>query len=141
MERRAILTGALAILATRRAAKAEQQATKMYRLGFLGTTSPTSHGAFVEAFRQGLREREYVEGKNLVIEYRWAESDYARLPALAAELVHLKVDAILTHGTPGARAAKAATATIPIVVAITGDAVATGLVQSLAHPGGNVTGV
>jgi putative tryptophan/tyrosine transport system substrate-binding protein len=140
MKRRAILTGGIAMLAMRGAATAEQ-ATKMYRLGFLGTTSPRSHGAFVEAFRQGLRERGYLEGKNLVIDYRWAESDYARLPALAAELVQLKVDVILTHSTPGARAAKAATTTIPIVIAITGDAVATGLVQSLTHPGGNVTGV
>ena len=140
MKRRAVRTGAIAMLATRRAANAEH-ATKMFRLGFLGTTSPASHGAFVEAFRQGLRERGYLEGKNLVMEYRWAESDYARLPALAAELVHLKVDVILTHGTPGARAAKAATTRIPIVIAITGDAVATGLVQSLTHPGANVTGM
>jgi putative tryptophan/tyrosine transport system substrate-binding protein len=116
------------------------QPTKVYRIGFLGTTSPKSHGAFVDAFREGLRERGYVEGKNLTIEYRWAESDYARLPALAAELVRLKVDLILTHGSPGSRAAKEAATTIPIVIAITGDAVATGLVQSLARPGGNITG-
>jgi ABC-type uncharacterized transport system, periplasmic component len=117
-----------------------QPATKVYRIGFLGTTSPKSHGAFVNAFREGMRERGYVEGKNLTIEYRWAESDYARLPALAAELVRLNVDLILTHGSPGSRAAKEATTTIPIVIAITGDAVATGLVQSLARPGGNITG-
>jgi putative ABC transport system substrate-binding protein len=94
----------------------------------------------VDAFRDGLRERGYVEGKNVIIEYRWAENDYGRLPALAAELVRLNVDLILTHGTPGGRAAKAATTTIPIVVAIAGDAVATRLVQSLARPGGNLTG-
>ena len=94
----------------------------------------------MDAFREGLRERGYVEGKNVTIEYRWAESDYGRLPALAAELVGLKVDLILTHGSPGSRAAKEATTTIPIVIAITGDAVATGLVQSLARPGGNLTG-
>jgi putative ABC transport system substrate-binding protein len=117
-----------------------QPAAKMYRIGFLGSTSQQSHGAFVDAFREGLRERGYIEGKNLFIEYRWAESDYTRLPALAAELVQLKVDLILTHGSPGGHAAKEATTAIPIVVAITGDAVATGLVQSLARPGGNLTG-
>ncbi len=117
-----------------------QPAAKVYRIGFLGTTSPKSHGAFMDSFREGLRERGYIEGKNVTIEYRWAESDYGRLPALAAELVQLNVDLILTHGTPGARAAKEATTTIPIVVAIAGDAVATGLVSSLARPGGNLTG-
>lgn len=118
-----------------------QPPAKVYRIGFLGVTSPTSpHGAFVDAFREGLRERGYVEGKNVTIEYRWAESDYSRLPVLAAELVRLNVDLILTHGTPGARAAKEATTTIPIVIAIVGDAVATGLVSSLARPGGNLTG-
>jgi len=118
-----------------------QQAGKVWKIGFLGTTSPRSpHGAFLDVFRAGLQERGYVEGKNVVIEYRWAESDYTRLPALAAELVRLNVDLILTHGTPGAGAAKAATTIIPIVIAVAGDAVATGLVQSLARPGGNVTG-
>jgi putative ABC transport system substrate-binding protein len=87
-----------------------------------------------------MKERGYVEGKDFVIETRWAESDYGRLPALAAELVQLKVDLILTHGSPASRAAKETTSSIPIVVAITGDAVATGLVQGLARPGGNVTG-
>jgi putative ABC transport system substrate-binding protein len=117
-----------------------QPTGKVWRIGFLGTTSPKSHGAFVDAFRSGLRERGYVEGKSVTIEYRWAEGDYARLPALAAELVRLNVDLILTHGTPGGQAAKGATTTIPIVIAITGDAVATGLVQSLARPGTNLTG-
>ena len=134
MDRRAFigtLTGGL--LAAPRAAEA-QQAGKVHRMGFLGSTSPKSHGAFVAAFRDGLRERGYVEGKHVLIEYRWAESDYGRLPALAADLVSLNVDLILTHGTPGGRAAKAATTTIPIVIAISGDVDATGLVQSLAHP-------
>ena len=117
-----------------------QPAGKVWRIGFLGSTSTSSHGAFVDAFREGLRERGYVEGKNVTIEYRWAESHYDRLPALAAELVRLNVDVILTHGSPGARAAKDATTTIPIVVAVIGDAVATGLVSSLARPGSNVTG-
>jgi putative ABC transport system substrate-binding protein len=137
--RRQFAIGAAAFLATPFAAHG-QPAGKVHRIGFLGSTSPKSHGAFVDAFRDGLRERGYVEGKNVIIEYRWAESDYGRLPALAAELVRLNVDLILTHGTPGGRAAKAATTTIPIVVAIAGDAVATRLVQSLARPGGNLTG-
>ena len=113
-----------------------QPAGKVWRIGFLGSTSPKSHGAFVAAFREGLRERGYVEGKHVTIEYRWAENDYDRLPALAADLVSLNVDVILTHGTPGARAAKAATTTIPIIVAIVGDALATGHVDSYARPGG-----
>ena len=117
-----------------------QSPGKLWRIGFLGSTSPKSHGPFVAAFREGLRERGYVEGKHVTIEYRWAENDYERLPALAAELVRLNVDVILTHGTPGARAAKAATTTIPIIVAVVGDALATGLVESYARPGGNVTG-
>jgi ABC-type uncharacterized transport system substrate-binding protein len=140
ISRRQAVVGAAALLATPIAAPG-QQSGKVHRIGFLGSTSPKSHGAFVDAFRDGLREREYVEGKNVVIEYRWAESDYGRLPALAADLVRLNVDLILTHGSPGGRAAKAATTTIPIVVAITGDVVATGLVQSLARPGGNLTGL
>jgi putative ABC transport system substrate-binding protein len=87
-----------------------------------------------------LRELGYQEGRNLVIEFRWADSDYARLPKLAAELVAAKVDVLVTHGTPGSRAAKAATATIPIVIAAVSDPVQSGLVPSLARPGGNMTG-
>ena len=117
-----------------------QPAGKVWRIGFLGSTSPKSHGSFVAAFREGLRERGYVEGKHVTIEYRWAENQYDRLPALAADLVRLNVDVILTHGSPGARAAKAATTTIPIIVAIVGDAVTTGLVESYARPGANLTG-
>jgi len=118
-----------------------QTTGKVHRIGVLGVTSPKVHGRFVDAFREALSERGYVEGKDLTIEYRWAEGSYGRLPELAAELIRLPVDLILTHGTPGGRAAKAATTTIPIVIAITGDAVTTGLVESLAHPGGNLTGV
>jgi putative tryptophan/tyrosine transport system substrate-binding protein len=137
--RRRFMATSAALLAAPLGAEA-QSTGKVWQIGFLGSTSPKSHGTFLDAFRESLRERGYVEGKNVTIEYRWAESDYGRLPALSAELVRLNVDLILTHGTPGARAAKAATTTIPIVVAVIGDAVATGLVQSLARPGGNVTG-
>jgi putative ABC transport system substrate-binding protein len=120
---------------------AADQAGKVWRIGFLGSTSPKApHGGFLDGFRAAMRERGYVEGKNLVLESRWAESDYARLPAFADELVRLKVDLILTHGSPGARAVKAATSSIPVVIAVMGDAEATGIVQSLARPGGNITG-
>ena len=111
---------------------------KVARLGFLGVASAT--GFQLEALRAGLRDFGYVEGNNIVIEYRFAEGRYQRLPELAAELVGLKVDVIVTHTAVGARAAKAATATIPIVVAVVGDAVAAGLVSNLARPGSNVTG-
>jgi putative ABC transport system substrate-binding protein len=136
--RRFVVTVATVLVAP--AAAQGQSGAKVHRIGFLGSTSPKSHGAFLDAFREGLRERGYVEGKHFRIEERWADGDYGRLPGFAAELVGLNVDLILTHGTPGGRAAKAATTTIPIVIAIVGDAVATGLVQSLARPGGNLTG-
>jgi putative ABC transport system substrate-binding protein len=94
----------------------------------------------VEALRAGLRDLGYLEGKNVVIDYRWAEGKYDRLSDLAGELVRLRVDVLVTHGTPGALAAKRATTTIPIVVATSADAVASGLVESLARPRGNITG-
>ena len=111
------------------------------RIGYLGTSSASLEPELVKAFRDGLRDHGYVEGQNIVIEYRWAEGNYQRFPALVADLLKLKVDLILTAGTPGALAAKRATQTIPIVMAVTGDAVATGLVSSLARPGGNLTGL
>ena len=117
-----------------------QQASKVYRIGYLGVTTASAHALYVEAFRLGLRDLGYVEGRNLAIEYRWAAGQYGRLPDLAAELVRMKVDLIVTHGTPGSLAAKHATATIPIVMTLSGDAVATGLVASIARPGGNITG-
>ena len=130
----------LGMLAAVPAAGAEQPA-KVFRVGFLGSGSPATYAALVDAFRQGLRELGYVEGQNVVMELRWAEGRFERLPALAAELVRLNVDLILTHGTPGPLAAKQATTTIPIVVAIAGDPVGNGLVASLARPGGNITGL
>ena len=118
-----------------------QQAT-MPVIGFLGATSPGPYAAIVDAVRQGLKESGYVEGQNLAIEFRWANNQLDRLPALAADLVNRNVAAIVTSGSvPPALAAKAATSTIPIVFHTGADPVATGLVDSLNRPGGNVTGV
>ena len=118
-----------------------QPSGKTYRIGFLGVTSYAEYRRRVDALRTGLRQLGYEEGKNIVIHYRWAEGRYDRLPELAAELVKLNVDVIVTHSTPGALAAKQATSTIPIVMAAVGDPVAAGLVASLARPGGNLTGL
>ena len=119
---------------------AQQQPAKVPRIGFLGSASASGFASRIEALRAGLRDLGYVEGKNIVIEFRWADGKYDRLPELAAELVRLKVDVLVTAGTPGTLALKRATTRIPIVMATSGDAVATGLVASLARPGGNVTG-
>ena len=116
------------------------QQPRIHRIGFLRPSSAAGVTSYLEALRTGLRELGYVEGKNLVIEFRWAESKYDRLPELAAELVRLNVELIVTHSTPGALAAKQATTVIPIVIAEQGDSVATGVVSSLARPGGNITG-
>jgi putative ABC transport system substrate-binding protein len=117
-----------------------QQAAKVARIGFLGATFAPGWATRIEALRSGLRDLGYVEGKNILIEPRWAEEQYGRLPALAAELVRLDVDVLLTYGTPGTLAAKRATTDIPIVFLYSGEAVAAGLVASLPRPGGNVTG-
>ena len=117
-----------------------QPARGVHRIAFLGSTSQTGYASQLEAFRVGLRDRGYVEGRNLVIEFRWAEGKLERLPDLAAELVRSKPEVLVTHGGPGAMAAKRATDTIPIVIGVVGEAVAIGAVDSLARPGGNVTG-
>ncbi len=117
-----------------------QQPKKIPRIGLLLAPSASFYSARVEAFRQGLRELGYVEGNNFVIEYRYAEGKLDRLPDLAAELVHLKVDLIVTASNDGALAAKKATRTIPIVFATAADPVGSGLVPDLARPGGNITG-
>jgi ABC-type uncharacterized transport system substrate-binding protein len=117
-----------------------QPGAKVYRIAYLGNSSATLEPELVSAFRQGLRDLNYVEGKNLIIEYRWAEGRYDRFPALVAEVVQLKVDVIVTAGTPAILAAKNGTRTIPIVMAVIGDPVAAGVVPSLARPGGNITG-
>src|SRR5713226_7356487 len=118
-----------------------QQPKKVPRIGFLSALSPSALSAWTEAFRQGLRELGYVEGKTFVVEYRWAEGKIERLPDLATELVRLKVDVIVTSSAAPTRAAKEATTTIPIVMANDNDPVGSGHVASLARPGGNVTGV
>ena len=118
-----------------------QQPAKMYRIGVLSTTGPEQENFVWVDLRRLLRERGLVEGQNLVIEFRYAEARYERLPELAAELVRLEPDLIMARGGPGATAAKRATATIPIVFYSTGDPVGIGLVQSLARPGGNITGL
>jgi ABC-type uncharacterized transport system substrate-binding protein len=118
-----------------------QQPTKVPRIGYLTGATPDGQSARIEAFRQGLRELGYVEGKNIVIEYRYAELKPGRLPELAAELVRLKVDVIVTGGGGITRAAKEATNTIPIVMAQDNDPVANGFIASLARPGGNITGL
>src|SRR5215472_12580951 len=115
-----------------------QQPKKVPRIGYLSAASTTE---IVEAFRRGLRELRYIEGQNIVIEYRFAEGMADRFPNLAAELVQLKVDVMVVTGTPATQAAKNATKTIPIVMKNVTDPVGTGLVASLAHPGGNVTGL
>jgi len=118
-----------------------QQAKKVPRIGFLGSTAPSSVSARVEAFRQGLKELGYVEGKNIAIEYRFGEGKEDRLPNLAAELVRLKVDVIVTAGPASTRSAKEANVTIPIVMGFDNEPVGNGFVASLARPGGNITGL
>ncbi len=139
MRRRELLLaiGASSI-ARSHALRAQQKAMPV--IGYLGLNSPGASASFMAAFRQGLSETGYVEGLNVAIEYRWAEGQYDRLPALAADLVGRKVDVILTLGTPSALAAKNATSTIPIVFSV-GDPIGNGLVTSLSRPSGNLTGV
>jgi putative tryptophan/tyrosine transport system substrate-binding protein len=117
-----------------------QPASRIFRIGFVGLPSADSLPKLPKAFRAGLRDLGYEEGRNIVIEFQWADGHYERLPALFSELIRLNVDVIVTFGTPGVLAAKQVTTSIPIVFATAGDAVAAGLVASLAQPGGNVTG-
>lgn len=117
-----------------------QQQGKVWRVAYLSSESASSQRSRIEALRAGLRDLGYEEGKNLVLEFRWAEGKNDRLPELAAELVRLEVDVIVTHGVLPVRAAKNATATIPIVFASSGDVVSLGFVPNLARPGGNMTG-
>src|SRR5207249_645846 len=118
-----------------------QQPTKVPRIGFLDSSTAYGMAVLLDAFRQELTKLGWTEGKNITIEYRFAEQKLERLPELATDLVRLKVDLIVTQGTPAALAAKSVTTTIPIVMASGGDPVGAGLVASLARPGGNVTGL
>jgi len=139
MDRRTFLS-ALGLLASPLAAEA-QQGGKVYRVAFLGNSTAALEANLVGPFREGLRDLGYVEGRNILIEYRWAEGKYERFPALIAELAALKVDVIVTAGTPAALAVKKTTPSIPLVMAAVGDPIGVGLVASLARPGGNATGL
>ena len=140
--RRQFLITAGALLVAPLPGFTEQSAATIPRIGFLGVSTPEAWAPRVNALRAGLRDLGYVEGKNILIEFRFAEGKYDRLPALADELVRLNVNVIVTHSAIGALAVKKATATNPIPVVITnvGDAVGSGIVASLARPGGNITG-
>ena len=139
MQRREAALALVALGVASPAAKA-QPAGKVHRLGFLGLSSATDYAAAVKAFRQGLREHGYEEGRNLLIEFRWAEGREERLPALAAELVRLRPDVLVTHAS-GIVASRGATSTIPIVMGVSADPVRLGHVKTLSRPGGNTTGV
>ena len=114
---------------------------KVYRIGFLGNSTAALEANLVGPFREGLRDLGYVEGQNILIEYRWADGKYDRFPALIAELIALKVDVIVTAGTPATLAVKKATTSVPLVMVAVGDPVGTGIVASLNRPGGNITGL
>ncbi|MGH7262748.1 MAG: ABC transporter substrate-binding protein [Candidatus Rokuibacteriota bacterium] len=118
-----------------------QQSGKVPRIGFLGNSTAALETNLVGPFREGLRDLGYDEGRNVLIEYRWAEGNYERFPALIAELIALKVDVIVTAGTPATLAVKKATASVPLVMIAVGDPVGTGIVASLGRPGGNITGL
>jgi putative ABC transport system substrate-binding protein len=133
--------GLVLVLACVPAASDAQPTGKSYRIGFLSATSASGFTHQVDAFRRGLQDFGYVEGKNVVVEYRYADDQYDRIASLAAELVQLKLDVLVTSGTPGTMALKRATTTTPIVAAIIGDPVSTGIVASYARPGGNITGL
>jgi putative ABC transport system substrate-binding protein len=120
------------------AARAEP---KIPRVGYMGNSTQALEANLIGAFRDGLRELGYDEGRNILIEYRWADGNYAQFPTLVAELIAAKVDVIVTAGTPAALAVKKATTTVPLVMVAVGDPVSTGLVPSLARPGGNLTGL
>ena len=137
--RRFLLTSLAGAVAAPLAAEA-QHSSKLRRVGLLIGASDAFAAPYIQIFRQALRALGYVEGQNIALEPRYADGHYERLPALAAELIQLKVDLLVTEGTPPTRAATQATRTIPIVMTVTGDPVAVGLVTNLARPGGNLTG-
>jgi putative ABC transport system substrate-binding protein len=139
--RRTFLAGTGAVLLASLLTAEAQDAPRVPRVGYLFSFTPAEGRHLWEACRQGLRELGYVEGRNIILEPRWADGQYERLPGLAADLVRLNVDVIVVAATPGSLAVKAATNTIPVVIVAVGEPVKTGLVASLARPGGNVTGL
>jgi putative ABC transport system substrate-binding protein len=141
MRRRTFITLLGGAVAAWPLAARAQRPSEIPRIGFLGNSTATLEANLVEPFRGGLRDLGYIEGRNILIEYRWAEGNYERFRALISELIALKVDVIVTAGTPASLAVKTATTTIPLVMVAVGDPVATGLVASLALPGGNITGL
>jgi putative tryptophan/tyrosine transport system substrate-binding protein len=118
-----------------------QPAGKIPRIGFMGNSTAALEANLVGPFRDGLRELGYQEGRNIVIEYRWADGKYERFPALVAELLAVPVDVVVTAGTPATLAVKKATSSVPLVMIAVGDPVGTGIVSSLARPSGNITGL
>ncbi|OGA01804.1 MAG: hypothetical protein A2Z64_10035 [Betaproteobacteria bacterium RIFCSPLOWO2_02_67_12] len=140
MNRRDAVLALVALGAAPLAAEA-QPAGKVPRIGFLGNSTAALEANLVGPFREGLRDLGYVEGRNVLIEYRWAEGKYERFPALIGELVALNVDVIVTAGTPATLAVKKATTSVPIVMVAVGDPIGTGIVPSLSQPGGNITGL
>jgi putative ABC transport system substrate-binding protein len=128
-------------LAVFRPLAARAQAQHLYRVGFLGNSTAELEKNLIGPFREGLRDLGYAEGRNLAIEFRWAEGKYERLPALVGELIASKVDVMVTAGTPATLAVKKATSTVPLVMIAVGDPLGTGIVPSLARPGGNITGL
>ena len=139
MDRRTFIGGIAGGLLAAPLAAPAQQVGKVYRIGILETIPASQNAAKLDALRKGLRDLGYVEGRNLIIEYRSADGRAERFPDLASELVRLKVDLIVTRGTPAAKAVKSATGTIPVVMAAMGEPLA--VVATLAHPGGNITGL
>ena len=141
MTKKIIFLALCSLLVAPCSAAEAQQAGKILRIGFLDGSTGAGSAVLVDAFRQELSKLGWIEGKNINIEYRFAEQKRERVPELAADLVRLKVDLIVASGTPSVLAAKKATSTIPIVMTNVGDPVGTGLVASLARPGSNVTGL
>ena len=139
-DRRAFVSALLAI-AIAPGSPARANESKLRRIGFLGNSTPALEANLVGPFREGLRDLGYVEGRDIAIEFRWAEGDYRRFPKLIAELLAVPVEIIVTAGTPSAQAVEHASSTIPLVMVAVGDPVGTHLVASLAHPGGNATGL
>ncbi len=141
MRRRSFITLLGGATATWPLVARAQQPGKLPTIGFMGESTPAGQRQWVAAFAQRLSERGWIEGRNVAIEYRWAEGRNERFPVIVDEFVRLKVDVVVTQGTPAVIAAKRATPVIPVVFAIAGNPVANGLVASLARPGGNVTGL